>query len=179
MLVKFPVELEVVRREIGFPLVIKNVTGTQGSGIYLCESEEKFLDVVELIYSNNSKANIILQEFIEKSRGTDLRAFVLGGRVIGCMQRTSEKSFKANFSKGAKVEPFELTPEIEWLATESARLANLDIAGIDLLFDEEGYKICEANSAPGFKGMEKAIGESIAEDILDYIILKTGVSPIV
>jgi RimK family alpha-L-glutamate ligase len=134
---------------------------------------------MELIYSNNTKANIILQEFIEKSRGTDLRAFVLGGRVIGCMQRTSETSFKANFSKGAKVEPYALTPEIEWLATESARLANLDIAGIDLLFDDDGYKICEANSSPGFKGMEKAIGQSVAEDILDYIILKTGVNPVV
>ncbi|MCF6766847.1 RimK family alpha-L-glutamate ligase [Thiotrichales bacterium 19S11-10] len=176
MLVKFPVTLEVVRREIGFPLVIKNVTGTQGSGIYLCESESKFIDVMELIYSNNEKANIILQEFVEKSRGTDLRAFVLGGRVIGCMRRSSETSFKANFSKGGSVEPFELTPEIEWLATETARLANLDIAGIDLLFDQDSYKICEANSAPGFKGMEQAIGRHIAEDILDYLILKTGIN---
>lgn len=176
MLVKFPVEIEVVRREIGFPLIIKNVTGTQGSGIYLCESEDKFTDVMELLYSNNEKANIILQEFIEKSRGTDLRAFVLGGRVIGCMRRSSEVSFKANFSKGGKVEAFELTPEIEWLATETARLANLDIAGIDLLFDQDGYKICEANSAPGFNGMEQAIGKHVAEDILDYITLRTGIN---
>jgi gamma-F420-2:alpha-L-glutamate ligase len=176
MLVKFPVELDLVRREIGFPLVIKNVTGTQGSGIYLCESEEKFLDVMELVYSNNEKANIILQEFVEKSRGTDLRAFVLGGRVTGCMKRSSDVSFKANFSKGATVKSFELTPEIEWLATETARLANLDIAGIDLLFDSDGYKICEANSAPGFKGMEQAIGQHVAEDILDYVALRTGIN---
>ncbi len=65
MLAKFPIDISVVKREIGFPLVIKNVTGTQGSGIYLCESEEKFIDVMELVYSNNNKANIILQEFIE------------------------------------------------------------------------------------------------------------------
>lgn len=175
MLVKFPIALSVVRREIGFPLVIKNITGTQGNGIYLCESEDKFTDLMELIYSNNERANIILQEFIETSRGSDLRAFVLGGRVIGCMRRTSTTSFKANFSKGAGVEPFELTPEIEWLSTETARLANLDIAGIDLLFDQEGFKICEANSAPGFKGMEKAIGKHVADDILDYIRLRVGV----
>lgn len=176
MLVKFPIDISVVRREIGFPLVIKNVTGTEGSGIYLCESEEYFMDVMELVYSNNEKANIILQEFIQTSRGKDLRVFVLGGRVIGCMQRSSQTSFKANFSRGGQVEAFQMTPEIEWLATETAKLVNLDIAGIDLLFDGSGFKICEANSSPGFKGLEEVIGQSVAEDILEYIELKVGVN---
>ena len=174
MLVKFPIEIDMISQEIGFPLVIKNVIGAQGKGIYLCNSEEKFIDVMELIYANNNHANIILQEFIQTSRGRDLRAFVLGGRVIGCMRRFSENSFKANFSKGGNVEQFELTPEIEWLATETAKLFNLDIAGIDLLFDKNGFKICEANSAPGFKGMEKVVGTRVAENILDYISLKLG-----
>lgn len=172
MLVKFPVDINVVKQSMGFPLVIKNVTGTEGCGIYLCDSEDKFTDVMELIYSNNSKANIILQEFIACSHGKDLRIFVLGGRAIGCMKRFSETSFKANFSRGGKVEAFELTPEIEWLATETARLVNLDIAGIDLLFDESGYKICEANSSPGFKGLELVVGPTVAEQILDYIAVK-------
>ena len=141
MLVKFPIEIDMISQEIGFPLLIKNVIGAQGKGIYLCNSEEKFIDVMELIYANNNHANIILQEFIQTSRGRDLRAFVLGGRVIGCMRRFSENSFKANFSKGGNVEQFELTPEIEWLATETAKLFNLDIAGIDLLFDKNGFKI--------------------------------------
>lgn len=172
MLVKFPEDTELVKREIGFPLIIKNVTGTEGAGIYLCDSEAHFVDLMELIYSNNEKANIILQECVSSSLGQDLRVFVLGGRVVGCMRRYSETSFKANFSKGGKVEQFELTPEAEWLATETARLVDLDIAGIDLLFDEQGYKICEANSSPGFKGLEQVTGEVIAEQILDYITLK-------
>lgn len=172
MLVKFPVNIAVVKREIGFPIIVKNITGTEGNGIYLCENSEKFTDLMELIYSNNSKANIILQEFVAESSGKDLRIFVLGGRVVGCMKRYSETSFKANFSRGGKVEPFTLTPEIEWLATETARLVNLDIAGIDLLFDKEGYKICEANSSPGFKGLELVVGKNIAEQILDYIMVK-------
>jgi gamma-F420-2:alpha-L-glutamate ligase len=88
------------------------------------------------------------------------------------MKRISESSFKANFSRGGKVEPYQLSPEIEWLATETARLVNLDIAGVDLLFDEQGYKICEANSAPGFKGLELVVGNNIAEQILDYITVK-------
>lgn len=172
MLVKFPIDIELVRQEIGFPVIIKNITGTEGAGIYLCDSDEKFTDLMELIYSNNPKANIILQEFVVTSHGKDLRVFVLGGRVIGCMKRSSTKSFKANFSRGGTVEPFTLSPEIEWLATETARLVNLDIAGIDLLFDKNGYKICEANSSPGFKGLELVVGENIAEQILDYIMVK-------
>lgn len=174
MLVKFPIDVAVVKQEIGFPLVIKNITGTEGHGIYLCESEEKFVDIMELIYSNNERANIILQAFIANSRGKDLRVFVLGGRIIGCMQRSSESSFKANFSRGGLVAPFTLTPEIEWLSTETARLLNLDIAGIDLLFDEHGFKICEANSAPGFMGLEKVVGNNVAEQILDYLQIRVA-----
>lgn len=176
MLAKFPIDVSVVKREIDFPLVIKNVTGTEGSGIYLCESEEKFIDVMELVYSNNKKANIILQEFIEKSRGRDLRVFVVGGKVVGCMCRSSTTSFKANYSKGGSVESFELTPEIEWLSIEVAKLLHLDVAGIDLLFDEGGFKVCEANSSPGFDGLEKVVGKNIAESIIDYILVRIGLN---
>ncbi len=174
MLVKFPVDSELVKRELGFPVIVKNLTGTEGKGVYLCDSPEQFSDLMGLIDSQHTKPNIILQEFVSNSRGRDLRVFVLGGRVIGCMKRYSETSFKANFSRGGQVESFALTPEIEWLATETARLVNLDIAGIDLLFDEEGYKICEANSSPGFKGLELVVGETIAEQILDYITVKVS-----
>ena len=174
MLAKFPINVNVVKREIGFPLVIKNVSGTQGNGIYLCESEDKFIDVMELVYTNNNKANIILQEFIKDSRGQDLRVFVVGGKVIGCMHRSSTTSFKANFSKGAEVNEYTLTPEIEWLAIETARLLGLDIAGVDLLFDNDGFKVCEANSSPGFIGLEKVMGKIIAENILDFICVKLG-----
>lgn len=172
MLVKFPVDVEIVKWELGFPVVIKNISGMRGSGIYLSDNETKFLDVMDLIYTNNQKANIILQEYIGYKPGRDLRVFVIGGKVIGCMQRISETSFKANISRGGRGEYFELTPEIEWLATETARLVNLDIAGIDLLFDEQGFKICEANSSPGFKGLEKVIGDHVAEKILDYITIR-------
>lgn len=176
MLAKFPSDIKVVKREIGFPLVIKNVTGTQGTGIYLCESEDKFQDVMELIYSNNPKANIILQEFITKSSGQDIRVFVVGGKVVGCMKRSSKTSFKANYSKGGKVSEYKLTPELEWLSTEAAKFLELDIAGVDLLFDDNGFKICEANSSPGFHGLEDVIGKTVAETILDYILIKIGMN---
>jgi gamma-F420-2:alpha-L-glutamate ligase len=176
MLLRYPISQIVVKREIGFPLVIKNVSGTQGVGIYLCESESKFIDIMDLIYANNPRANIILQEFISKSYGKDLRVFVVGGKVVGCMQRSSSNSFKANFSRGGQVSSFELTPEIEWLSTETARLFKLDIAGVDLLFDDSEFKICEANSSPGFLGLEKVTGKVIAESIIDYILLRIGLN---
>lgn len=173
MLLKFPANVDVVRKELGFPVVIKNITGMKGQGIYLCQTEEEFIDLMELIQSNNPHANIILQEFIESSKGKDLRVFVLGGKVIGCMKRSTEKGFKANISRGGSASPFELSPEAEWLAIETARLVDLDIAGIDLLFDEHNsFKVCEANSAPGFTGLEKVVGRNIAEQILDYIMIK-------
>jgi gamma-F420-2:alpha-L-glutamate ligase len=174
MLLKFPVDIEVVKREIGFPVVVKNITGTEGNGIYLCQSEDKFTDLMELIYSNNASANIILQEFIASSSGRDIRVFIVGGKIIGCMQRIAKTGFKANYSRGGTVERFNLTPDAEWLATETARLVNLDIAGIDLLFGENGYKVCEANSSPGFKGLEQVMGKNIAEQIMDYIAVKVN-----
>lgn len=174
MLFKLPVDIDIVRKEIGFPVIVKNITGTEGAGIYLCQSEDKLVDLMELIYSTNPNVNIILQEFIEMSSGKDLRIFIVGGKIIGCMKRVSKGSFKANFSRGGKVEKFELTPEAEWLATETARLVDFDIAGIDLLFDKGGYKVCEANSAPGFKGLEQVMGKNIAEQIIDYITVKVS-----
>ncbi len=125
---------------------------------------------MELIYSYNQQANIILQEYISPSYGKDLRVFVIGGKVVGCMKRKAYSGFKANYSLGASVEHFSLTKEVEWLAIETARLMELEIAGVDLLFDHDGFKICEANSSPGFEGLEKVVGHHIAEDILSYII---------
>lgn len=174
MLLKFPADLDVVRQEIGFPVVVKNITGTEGNGIYLCQSEDRFNDLMELIYINNPSANIILQQFIASSSGQDLRVFVVGGKIIGCMRRFSQTSFKANFSRGGQVESFDLTPEAQQLAIQTAALANLDIAGIDLLFGENGFKVCEANSSPGFKGLEQVMGRNIAEQIIDYITAKVN-----
>lgn len=172
MLVKFPVSVDLVKREIGFPLVVKNNSGAKGFGVYLCESAANFKDLMELMSSHAIHKPLIVQSFITNSYGRDLRVFVLGGRVIGCMKRTAKDSFKANYSLGGDVELYPLTDEIERLALDCARLFRLDIAGIDLLFDTDGFKVCEANSSPGFKGMELATGTDIAGKIMDHILSK-------
>ena len=169
MLVKFPVCVEQVQRELGFPVVIKTLSGAKGFGVHLCESAAGLNDLMELMSMQPCIHEMILQAFVTTSYGRDLRAFVVGDQVVGCMQRTSTRGFKANFSLGGHVQAVPITSEIEHLARMSTRLFGLDIAGVDLLFESDGFTICEANSAPGFKGMEQATGVDIAMQIMNYI----------
>jgi gamma-F420-2:alpha-L-glutamate ligase len=173
MLVKYPVNSSLVERVFGFPLVVKTISGTQGNGVYLCTDKNNFEDLIQFINSTDTKTNIILQKYIKTSHGKDLRVFVIGGRVVACIQRKAKNDgFKANFSRGGEVVQYEITPEIEWIATETAKILNLDIAGIDLLFNDDHFLICEANSSPGFKGIEKCCDISIAEEIYKYAKLR-------
>jgi gamma-F420-2:alpha-L-glutamate ligase len=173
MLVKFPVDVGLVEKYLGFPVVVKTLSGSQGIGVFLAESRANFEDLMQLIEATNSRANIILQEFISSSRGIDLRVFTIGGRVVACMKRESKgDNFQANYSKGGLVNQFDVTPEIERLATETSRILGLDIAGIDLLFDGEHFKVCEANSSPGFEGLEKCCRVNIPQEIYDFIRLR-------
>jgi len=175
MLVKFPVNIDLVERNIGFPVVVKTLSGSQGSGVFLAENKSTFDDLMQLIEATNKTANIILQEFITASKGTDLRVFTLGGRAIACFKRTNKSGgFKANFSSGGEVEQFEITPEIEWLATQTSNILNLDMAGIDLLFDNDHFKICEANSSPGFEGLESSCNLNISKEIFHYLRIRLG-----
>lgn len=176
MLVKFPVNIELVEEYINFPVVVKTISGSQGNGVYLSENKNNFIDLMHLLESTNPNANIIMQEFIKTSRGVDLRIITVGGRVIGCMKRINNNGgFKANFSAGGMVEKYELNAEIEWLATTVSSIMNLDIAGIDLLFDEGHFKICECNSSPGFKGMESCNNVNMPVEIYNYIKFRKGI----
>lgn len=176
MLVKFPVNVKLVENHIGFPVVVKTLSGSQGSGVFLSENSSSFQDLMQLIEATNKTANIILQEFVHDSKGRDLRVITIGGRVIAGMQRFAlQGQFKANFSSGGKVEPFEITPEIEWLSTQTSNVLGLDVAGIDLLFDNHHFKVCEANSSPGFEGIESCCDINIAKEIFHFIRIRLGI----
>jgi RimK family alpha-L-glutamate ligase len=124
---------------------------------------------MELVSSLDRTQPLILQEYIATRPGEDLRVWVVGGRVLGAMRRRStDGSFKANISRGGDGEPFPLNSAIEALALASAAAVNLEIAGVDLLFDGEGYCVCEVNSAPGFAGFEQATGLNVAREILKH-----------
>lgn len=168
LLLNLPCSLALVEREIGFPLVLKSVSGAKGVGVLLCETISQFQDVIGLLGEPRVK-QLIAQEFIAESFGRDLRLFIIGERVIACVKRTAKHGFKANYSLGASVTSFPLSPEIEKLALDCARLIELEIGGIDLLFSEHGYLICEANSSPGFKGLESVTNLDVAMLILEYV----------
>jgi gamma-F420-2:alpha-L-glutamate ligase len=175
MLTRFPCNTDLVQKQVGFPCVIKVVTGSHGAGVYLCEDAKRFDDLQELISSLDYKNSMIVQEYIEFSEGRDLRVIVVGGRVVGAMQRTSvDGSFKANISRGGVGSQFEMNEELEMLSIQVAKTLDLDIAGVDLLFHNDGYKICEANSAPGFQGFEAAVGVNIPSKIFSYAKLRAS-----
>ncbi|TMO87503.1 ATP-grasp domain-containing protein [Pseudoalteromonas spongiae] len=176
MLVKFPVNVALVEKQIGFPVVVKTLSGSQGSGVFLSKSPGEFDDLMQLIEATSPKANIILQQFVKASHGRDLRVFTIGGRAIACMERNSNgENFKANVSLGGVGKLYPITPEIEWLATQTANVLGLDVAGIDLLFDQEHFKICEANSSPGFEGLENAVDIDVPREIFHFIRIRLGI----
>lgn len=170
MLMKFPVDIDFVTRKFGYPLVMKTLSGSLGKGVFLMENRKQLEDFSRMIELANANLNIIVQEMVEDSRGRDLRVFVVGGRVVGCMQRTAKANdFRANFSAGGTVEPYEITPAIEWIALEASKTLGLDIAGVDLLFDHDSFKICEVNSSPMFKGLESCLDINVPRVIFEYI----------
>ena len=175
MLAKFPIDFDAVERLVGFPLVLKTLSGSQGQGVFLCESKSNLQDLGELMEATKANLNIVLQEFIESSHGRDLRVMVVGGRTVAAMERRSnDGSFKANVSRGGSAREIEITPEVDWLACEVARILGLSVAGIDLLFDGDHFRVCEANSSPGFEGLERACDINMPREIFAFVAVRSG-----
>ena len=175
LLVKHPINLEWVETNINFPVIIKTLSGSFGAGVFLAENKKQLEQLVKMAEITKKSYNIIVQEFIKDSWGKDIRVFVLNKKVIGCMMRQStDDDFRANIARGGEGIPYQITEEIEWLGGESARLLGLDIAGVDLLFNNGSYSICEVNSSPGFEGMDNYTNTNIAEDIVNFVKHKVG-----
>jgi len=170
MLVTGSVDIDLVEKEIGYPCVVKATTGSKGKTVYLCENKKYFKDLMDLLGSIALKKTLIIQEYVDFSPGTDLRVWVIGGKTVAAMKRTAPVGdFRANVSQGGTAEPFEITEEIDYIARETASTLGLQIAGIDLLFDDSGFLVCEANSSPGFEGMDNYCGLDMAQKITDFI----------
>jgi RimK family alpha-L-glutamate ligase len=173
MMVRMPIDDGLVESNIGFPCVVKVVTGSYGEGVYLCEKKRDYKKLMEFIDNLGNKKTMIVQKYMADRVGEDLRVLVIGGKVLGAMKRTApEGDFRANITNGGVGENYPLTKEIEFLARETARALNLDIAGVDLLFDKNGFVVCEANSNPGFSGFEKYCGVDVADAITEYVKFK-------
>ena len=175
MLLKHPIDVDFVAKHIGFPAIVKTISGSYGRGVFLAETKKQFKQLLTMAELTKPSYNIIIQEFVKDTWGKDLRVLVVNGKVVGCMMRqATDDDFRANLTRGGEGIPYEVNEQIEWLSVESSKALDLDIAGVDLLFDNGGYKICEINSNPGFEGMENYTKKNIAEEIVQFIKMKIG-----
>ena len=177
MLLKHPIDIDFVEKNIGFPVIVKKISGSYGRGVFLCEDKKQLNQLVTMAELTKKSYDIIIQEFIKDTWGKDLRVFVVNDKVVGCMMRqATDDDFRANITRGGEGFPYEVNEQIEWLSSESSKALGLDIAGVDLLFQNGGYKICEVNSNPGFEGMENFTKKNIAGEIVSFIKLKLGLT---
>lgn len=153
----------------GAPLVIKLVEGTQGIGVVLAETATAAKSVIEAF--RGLSANILVQQFIKEANGEDLRAFVVGGKVVAAMRRKAlPGEFRANIHRGASADAIELSKKEAETARLAAKAMSLRIAGVDLLRSSKGPVVLEVNSSPGLEGIEKATRKDVAAAIIRYVV---------
>jgi RimK family alpha-L-glutamate ligase len=139
----------------GAPLVVKLLEGTQGIGVVLAETKQAATSVIEAF--RGLDVNILVQEFIKEAEGADIRAFVVGDRVVAAMKRQGAPGeFRSNLHRGGKAEKIKLTPEERSTAVRAAQILGLKIAGVDILRSNHGPVVLEVNSSPGLEGIEKS-----------------------
>ncbi|RXZ73215.1 RimK family alpha-L-glutamate ligase [Agromyces albus] len=157
-----------IERVGGAPVVIKLLEGTQGIGVILAPEVKVAEAIIETLHS--TKQNVLIQRFIKESRGRDIRALVVGDRVVAAMRRSAiGDEFRSNVHRGGTVESVELTPEFEQAAVRSAQIMGLRVAGVDMLEGDEGPLVMEVNSSPGLEGIETATKLDVAGAIVDHI----------
>lgn len=159
---------EVLKLAGGAPLVIKLLEGTQGIGVVLADTDRSAKSVIEAF--RGAKVNILVQEFIKEAGGTDIRALVVGGKVIAAMKRTgAADDFRSNLHRGGSAETIKITPEERSTAIRSAKAMGLNVCGVDMLRANHGPVVMEVNSSPGLEGVEKATGIDVAGKIIDFM----------
>lgn len=160
--------LPAIERVGGAPVIIKLIEGTQGIGVLLAETVESAESIVELLQSQ--KQSVLIQKFVAESKGRDIRAFVVGDRVVAAMRRVAQgQEFRSNVHRGGQTEPVELDDNYCETAIRAAQILGLRVAGVDLLEGKEGPQVMEVNSSPGLEGIEQCTQLDIAGVIIDYI----------
>ncbi len=152
----------------GAPVVIKLIEGTQGVGVILAETTQMAQSIIETLTVTNQ--NVIVQKFVAESRGKDVRALVVGDRVVAAMRRVAKDGeFRSNVHRGGRAELIELDEHYQETAVRAAQILGLRVAGVDMLEGDDGPRIIEVNSSPGLEGIEGATQLDIAGSIVDYI----------
>lgn len=152
----------------GAPLVIKLLEGTQGLGVVLTKTHKAAESVIQAF--SGLESDILVQEFISEAKGSDLRAFVVGGKVVAAMMRTAAKGdFRSNVHRGGSAKKIRITKEEIKMAVMATRELKLNVAGVDIIRSKKGPMILEVNSSPGLEGIENASEVNVAEQIIKYI----------
>lgn len=154
----------------GYPVIIKLARGTHGNGVVLAETKKAAKSVMQAFYvMDDDGTNILLQEFVKESAGTDIRAFVVGGKVVASMMRQSlDDDFRSNLHQGGEGIVVKLTDEEKKTVQKAAKAMGLSICGVDIMRSARGPLVLEVNSSPGF-GIEKVTGRNVAEKIIEYV----------
>ena len=159
---------DVIRMVGGAPLVVKLLQGSQGIGVVLAETQKAAESVIEGFMG--IKADILIQEFIKEADGSDIRCFVIDGKVVAAMKRQAAKGeFRSNLHRGGTSSLIKITPEERSIAVRAARIMGLTVAGVDLLRSNHGPVVIEVNSSPGLQGIESATGKDVAGMMIDFI----------
>jgi len=165
------VDAEDLIEEVGgVPVIIKLARGVHGRGVVLAETKKAAKSALQGFYLMDEEGtNILLQEFIEESAGEDIRAFVVGGKVVASMKRQSlDDDFRSNIHQGGAGSPVQLTDEERKTAVKAAKAVGLSIAGVDMMRSKRGPLVLEVNSSPGF-AIEQVTGRNVAEKIIEYV----------
>lgn len=150
----------------GLPAVVKLLRGTQGVGVMLASTLAELQGILDTFWDLGQE--IVLQEFVAESRGRDIRALVVGGRVVGAMRRKARRGeFRSNLHRGGRGKPVTLSPQFVEAALQATRVVGLEVAGVDLLETRRGPTVMEVNSSPGFEGLERATGLDVAGAIVE------------
>lgn len=158
---------ELIKLVGGTPLVVKLCEGTQGRGIVLAETPKAAESVIEAF--RELRAEFLVQEFIKEAGGSDLRCFVIGGKVVAAMQRTAQEGeFRSNLHRGGSAKAIKLTPTERRTAIKAASTMGLHVAGVDLLRSNRGPLVMEVNSSPGLEGIEQSTHKDIADAIIAF-----------
>jgi ribosomal protein S6--L-glutamate ligase len=159
---------KIIKMVGGVPCVIKLIEGTQGKGVILAETHKAAESVIDGL--RQMKAHFLVQEFIKESNGCDIRAFVIGDRVVASMMRKAKDGdFRSNLHRGGTAIPVEISQEEAIMAVNAAKALGLNVAGVDLLRSARGPLVLEVNSSPGLQGIETSTGLDISGMIIEYI----------
>lgn len=167
---------DLIKAAGGCPVIIKLLAGTHGMGVVLSRTRQEAVSVIDAFSS--LKERVIVQEFIKEAKGTDIRAFVVDGKVVAAMKRRAQPGeFRSNLHRGATAIAIKLTSEEERTALEAARILGLRVAGVDMLPSDRGPLVLEVNPSPGLEGISKTTGVNVAARIIESIEKELGVEP--